>query len=520
MWQILEVLRRIGRGENVSTVKAATGRSRKTIRAYVRYARESGWRPGEEASEELAGAVWRRVRPVRTDPELGASERKLFSHRERIKEWLEDAGDGRGLRLSKVHQLLVREGVVVPYSSLHRFAVRHCGFADSRRITVPVAPCRPGEAAEVDFGRLGLVPDPSSEHQRVLHALIVTLVFSRHQYVWTTHSQRLRDLIEGLETAWEFFEGVVARVVIDNLRAAVTKPDRYDPVFNRTFEDYATWRDFVIDACVVAHAKGKPHVERQVPYVRENFFRGESWRDRDHVQREAIRWCTETAGMRIHGTTRRRPLAVFENEEKPALKPLVQPRFDPPAWGECTVHGDHRVTFLKAGYTVPTRHLHQKVWVRADSRLVRIYAGGELIKTHERKPPGGLAIDYSDFPKHKSAYAMRDPNRIIRAAEAKGKHTGRFMRELLAGDFPWAKLRQAQKLMRLGNKYGFRRVEAACQRALAFELINVRRVENILNNSLDEIPLPKQTKIIPLPARYARDSQSFVHPENPGGHHD
>ena len=69
---------------------------------------------------------------------------------------------------------------------------------------------------------------------------------------------------------------------------------------------------------LTTHAK--PHVERQVQYLRENFFRGEAWLGRDHVQRQAVRWCVEVAGQRVHGTTRKRPFAVFESTEKPALQ--------------------------------------------------------------------------------------------------------------------------------------------------------------------------------------------------------
>ena len=210
----------------------------------------------------------------------------------------------------------------------------------------------PGELAEVDFGRLGLVWDPEAERRRVHHALIVTLVHSRHQYVYVTPSQKIPDLIAGLEEAWDFFGGVPTRVVLDNLKAAVTKADRYDPVFQRTFAEYAAHRGFVIDAAVPRHATGKP-VERNVQYLRESFFRGETWLDRDHVQREAIRWCVEVAGQRTHGTTRRRPLVVFENEEKPKLRPLVAERFDPPVWAEAKVHPDHHIQFRKGLYSVP-----------------------------------------------------------------------------------------------------------------------------------------------------------------------
>ena len=522
MWEILEVLRRAGRGESITQIERATGRSRKTVRRYVRLARKLGWAPGgQEPTEELAGAVQRRLRPVPEESSPGTVEARLLPQRERIRAWLGMGSEERGLRLTKVHLLLRREGLDVPYSSLHRFAVKHCGFADRRRLTVRRAPCAPGELAEVDFGRLGLVWDPTSARRRVVHALIVTLGYSRHMFVHVTLTQQLDDVIEGLENAWSFFGGVVARVVLDNLKAAILKPDRYDPIFQRTFAEYAQYRGFVIDPAVVRHATGKPVVERAVPYVRENFFRGETWRDPWHVRGEAVRWCLETAGTRIHGTTRKRPLAVFENVEKPALRPLDKPRFDPPQWGHCTVHGDHHISFQKALYSVPTHWVGHEVWVRADQKLVRIYANGQLVKTHARQEPGGRSTDYEDYPPEKTPYALRDPQRLIHAARKQGEHLGRFMAQLLSGDFPWAKLRQGQKLLRLCDKYGAPCVDLACRRALAFELINVRRVESIIHRHLEQAPHPQDpAPVAVLPLRFARDPQSFTHPKPEGGDRD
>ena len=522
MWEILEVLRRVARGERQRAIQRATGHSRSTIRRWLRAARQLGWEPSHgEPEEAVARGVAKRVRPVREEASPGESQGRLIGHRDQIQAWLHPEDGGRGLRLSKVHELLARQGIDVPYSSLHRFAVAHCGFADRRRITVRRADAAPGELAEVDFGRLGLVWDPEVGHRRVLHALVVTLVHSRHQYVHVTTSQKIPDLIEGLEDAWAFFGGVPRRVVLDNLKAAVTKADRYDPAFQRTFAEYAHYRGFVIDAAVPRHAKGKPVVERGVQYLRESFFRGETWIDRDHVQREVIRWCQKVAGQRVHGTTRQRPLVVFENVEQPTLQPLTRERFDPPVWGQCKVHGDHHIQFLKAIYSVPTRHIGKHVWVRADSKLVRVYVESELVKTHERMPPGGRSTDYHDYPEELAPYAMRDPDRMIREARHLGEHIGRFMGQLLAGDFPWARLRQAQKLLRLANKYGRERLDAACRRALYFELINVRRVEDIVKKALDrsaEASPSGQLVLLPEP-RFLRPAGSFTHErkERPDG---
>ena len=471
-----------------------------------------GWRRGCRSAAS-------RVRP-RT--RVLQRRRRCVSIMVVIQQWLEGPEGERGLKLTKVHELLTRQGVDVSYSSVYRYAAEHLGWARPK-LTVRQAEVSPGELAEVDFGRLGKLYDPETGRKRYVWALLVTLGFSRHQYVHVTFSQKLDVVIDGLEEAWEFFGGgVPERVVIDNMKTAVVKADRYEPAFQRTMGEYAEHRGFVIDPAVVRHPKGKPIVERAVPYVRESFFRGEQWLDLAHVQREARRWCMEVAGRRIHGTTHERPLVVFEELERVCLRPVNGPRFDTPQWAEPSVHNDHHVKFLKALYSVPTRYVGKHVTVRGDKALVRIYYKGELIKTHPRLPAGGRQTDYTDYPPELEAYARRDPERMVRRAQKLGSHIGRFMGLLLSGVFPWAKLRQAQKLMRLADKYGHARVETACQRALAFDLINVQRVERILKNAVAPSADPPPTaKLVSMPLRFLRPNESFSHEpkgkENPDG---
>lgn len=522
MWEILGVLERIGRGESKAAVARATGHDRKTVRSYVAEARRLGWEPGTaEPTEELAVRVFRKLQPQGAEP--GESEVLLLPHAKQIRKWLTpEPGAKRGLRLTKVQKLLERRGIEVPYSSLHRFAIKHCGFSDRRRMTVRMADSEPGEVAELDFGRLGLIPDSATGHRRTVWALIVTLPYSRHQYVHVSHSQKVQDVICGLEDAWHFFGGVVRRLIIDNLKPAVQKADRYDPVFQRTFEEYARYRGFVIDACVSRHATGKPHVERNVPYVRENFFRGEEWRDLEHIRPQAVAWCLQVAGVRIHGTTRKRPFAVFENEERQRLQPLVRERYDPPRWVECRVHPDHHIMVEKASYSVPTQYLRERVWVRVDSKLVRVFHDGVLVKTHAKQPPGGRQTDHDDYPKELTPYTMRDIDRLIQQASSHSLRLGEFMGRLLAGPTPWSRLRQAQKLIRLGDKYGWSRVDSACQRALAFDVINVDRVEKILKQDLEQLDVfsaqEASAQVVPIESRFLGRAESFSHkPRTDGG---
>jgi hypothetical protein len=378
-----------------------------------------------------------------------------------------------------------------------------------------MAETAPGEVAQVDFGELGLVFDPETGRRRKLHALVVTLVFSRHQYVYLTHRQDLDALICGIEEAWEFFGGVTRRLVLDNMKVAVVKADRYEPVFNRTFQEYSQHRGFIIDPAPVRHPEAKGCVENQIKYVQQNFFAGEEFTDRDHAQREAIRWCRTTAGLRLHGTTRKRPLVVFEQDEQKTMLPLSPERFDVPAFATCTVHRDHHIQFKKAIYSLPTQYIGKEVFVRGDSALVRIYYQEQLIRTHPKKKPGERSTIYEDYPKEKSAYAMRDVNYYIKTATGNGEKQGAFMARLLDGDVPWAFLRQAQNLLRLNDKYGAARVDSACARALRFDLMNVKRVEGIIRQAMEQesatTPRTPATITQLHPPRFQRQADYFSH---------
>jgi transposase len=416
------------------------------------------------------------------------------------------------LRLTKIHRRLQAQGVAVPYSSLHRFAQTYLGFG-APAVTVRVAEPPPGEAAEVDFGVLGLWSDPLLARRHRIYGLLVTLCFSRYAFLAISLRQDLTAVLDGLESAWVFFGGVVKRLVEDNLKPVIARSDRYTPEIDRVFLEYAQYRGFVVDPAIVRHATGKPKVERGIPYCREDFFRGESFRDAAEMQARAVVWCRDIAGTRVHGTTRQAPRIVFETVERAALLPLAPEPFDRPTWANATVHPDHHIQFRRALYSVPTRYLRHRVEVRGDSRLVRIYHHGDLIKVHQPQPPGGRSTDYTDYPAERAAYAMRAPDACVRQAEAVGPAVGQFVRVLLSGTFPWARLRQAQKLLRLAERYGAARVNAACARALAFELLDVHRVERILHTALEREPGPTERGAVhPLPARFARAPESFAHP--------
>jgi transposase len=225
MWEILKVLRRHHRGESQRLIRAATGKARKTIRRYVRAALALGWDPLKDAPDEaLAQGVLKSVQPGPKKQVRGEGFQRLQAQKERIQTWIEEDG----LQVTKVQDLLKKQGIEIPYRTLHRFVMETCEKYRQRKTTVRMddQAVSPGEIAEIDFGRLGLVPSPDDPSKKcVVHALVVTLVHSRHQYVHITRTQKLPDLVNGLEDAWEFFGGVTKLVVVDNLKATVIKAD-------------------------------------------------------------------------------------------------------------------------------------------------------------------------------------------------------------------------------------------------------------------------------------------------------
>lgn len=514
---VKEVIRRWQKGEGVRRIKAGTGLSRKTVRRYIEAAVELGVeRGGAAPTEEQLAALVARFRPGRRPGSDGATAH-LGRFQERIRRWLEEDE----LQLTRVYELLREQEVVVDvsYATLRR-VVRSWGLGGRRKITVRREPCKPGELAEVDFGRMGLVWDEHKERRRWAWAFLMTLGYSRHQFLAFTFDQSLDTVIRLFGESFRFFQGVPQRVVVDSIKAIVDLADPYEPRFNRTFMELAEHCDFIPDPARVGRPQDKPTVEAGVKYVRERFWKGREIRDLAQANREARQWSLEVAGLRTHGTTRRQPLQVFLDEEQAALRPLPARPYEIAHWARCKVHPDHHIQFEKAIYGVPTVYIGRHVDVRGDARFVRIYYQAKLVRTHPRQPPGGKSTHPDDYPKEKRPYAMRHIDWYIKQGRAVGPETGTFLERLLDGPVPWSRIRQAQKCLRLAEKYGAERLEAACQRALAFELLNVRRLEAILEQALVlEAHTETAPEQPPLPGGFLRAPGEFDHPVRGGNGH-
>lgn len=507
MVDVQELLRRWSAGQSARKIARESGTDRKTVGRYIAVVTELGMARGAPMSEALAHEVAQRVQ-VRPLPDPTDERREIAAHRARIEEWLTQK---RPLRLRKVHTLLVRDhGVRASYDTLRRFAREELGWR-KKQPTVLVSDGKPGEEAQVDFGLMGTMHDVDAGRTRRLHALVVTLVVSRYQFVWPTFLQTTEAVCEGLDAAWRFF-GAMARVLVpDNMAAMISTADPLAPTIVAAFQDYVQARGIFVDPARVRAPKDKGRVENQVPYVRESWFDGETFTSLADARRSAEHWSRDIAGARVHGTTRQVPREAFERDEKAAMLAAPATPFDVPLWTDAKVHPDHHVQVARALYSVPTRFIGRTVRVRADRSTVRIYLGTELIKTHPRVAQGKRSTDRADYPEGKADYALRSVEALLAQARKRGTHVGLYAEKLLGGPLPWTRMRQAYALVRLCDTYGDGRVEAVCQSALAFGVVDVTRIGRMLKSATTpNTPETPTGKVVPLASpRFARSTEHF-----------
>jgi transposase len=508
---IKEVLRLWLTGHGVREIARLGQVDRKTVRRYVAAARAVGLSPedGPEAlTDEALGAAVGLVRPGRRPGGHGRAWEILSAHRDFLEQKLDPDLD---LTLTKVHSLFVRHtGEAIPYRTLHRFCVTELDFGRDNT-TVRVADCDPGSELQVDFGRMGLMFDAERGRRRAEWALIFTAVFSRHMFVWPTFTQSLADVIAGFEAAWEFFGGVFKVVIPDNVKAIVAQADAIAPRLNDGFLEYAQSRGFVVDPTRVRSPQDKPRVERCVSYARNSVFKGEHFLDIGDARDRAVTWCRQDAGLRIHGTTQRRPVEVFDSEELPNLLPAPEMPYDVPIYRDAKVHKDLHVEVARSLYSVPTAFVGCRVQVRADTHLVKVFHKGQLIKVHPRVAPGQRPTDPEDYPADRRAYAMRDLDHLVKIATSHGESIGVYATRLLDNPLPWNKMRQIYRLLGLVRRYGAERVEAACAKALELDVVDVSLITRMLERALEDTQprLPAASASV-VPLRFARPQDHFT----------
>lgn len=191
-------------------------------------------------------------------------------------------------------------------------------------------------------------------------------------------------------------------------------------------------------------------------------------------------WCRTTAGLRVHGTTAQRSAEDFTEHELALLLAVPTSRYDVPIFATVKVARDLHVELARGLYSVPGELIGQRVDVRADTHLVKVFRRGQLIKTHPRVKPGGRSTDPADYPVGRADYALRDVASLTRKATAAGPSVGIYATRLLDVPLPWTSMRTVYRLLGLVRSYGAETVDAACARALELDRLVASSYELIV----------------------------------------
>lgn len=493
---IAEILDHWQHGRSLRAIGRSLGLDRKTVRKYVRLAQQAGFTRGQSPPE--GWGPWL----AQTHPELAGAGRpgptvdQLDPFREQIRQLLEQQ-----VKPTTAWRRLRREQqLAVSLASFRRYVHRKFPeLVERAHVTVRRPDPPPGEEGQVDYGFLGLWQNPLTGKRQAVNAFALILSHSRHQYVRGVFRMDQQAWLECHVAAFTFFGGVPRRMVPDNLKSGVLRPDLYDPRLNRSYEELAHHYGFIIDPARVRKPTDKPRIERQIRFIRDDAWRGRTFTSLAEINGALEAWCLEV-GQRIHGTTGEQPLALFRLVEQPALLPLPDTPYELATWTQAKVARDCQIQALGAWYTVPYRYRGRAVAVQVTTRLVRCYLDYELIKTHLRVPKGQRSVDWNDYPPEQSAFFRRTPDWCRQQARSLGVAVGEAVEQMLQVH-AYHHLRQAQGVIRFHEKYGPNRLEAACARALAFGDPSYRTIKTILERGLDQL----NAAGLPTQARMATD---------------
>jgi len=495
---IREMVRRFRAGESQRQVAKTMGLARKTVGRYHKWAEEQGLLEGNLPPLEALQALVEATLPESPPPQNVST---VEPYRELVKQLRAEQ-----VEIAAIHQRLRERGFTGDYMAVYRFVRKLEPRTPEATVRVET---RPGEEAQVDFGYVNMMIDPETGARRKTWAFVMLLSWSRHQYVEFVFDQKVETWLLCHRHAFEFFGGVPERVVIDNLKAGIAKASWEQPEAQHAYAELAEHYGFLISPCRPRTPQHKGKVERGVRYIQRNFCGGRGLLVITEANRDVREWCAIVAGLRLHGTTRERPLHRFEREQA-VLQPLPSAPYDLSLWKRVQVHRDCYVVFDNAYYSVPFELVGQTVWVRGGTQTVRIYTQTyQLVATHDRAPrPGERQTHLAHLPPHKIAGLMLTRESCRAQADEIGPYTRRVVDRLL-DHRPEDRLRTAGRLLGLGQRFGRERLEAACARAWQFEDPSYATIKRILQEGLDQELLPETHA--PAPAQtFVRTAKELV----------
>lgn len=401
----------------------------------------------------------------------------------------------QGLSAQRIFQDLTEEhDFDHGYDSVKRY-VRH--LRGGRPLPFRRMECSPGQEAQVDFGTGSPLIGPDGKRKRTCVFRIV-LSHSRKAYSEAVDRQTTENFVRCLENAFSHFGGVPKTLVIDNLRAAVSKADWYDPEINPKVQSFCLHSGTVILPTKPYTPRHKGKVERGVDYVQENALKGRTFSSLSEQNDFLLRWETSVADTRIHGTTRKQVHKLFEEVERATLQPMPTERFPLFHEAQRKVHRDGHVSVEKAYYSVPPEYVTRRVWVRWDSRLVRVFNHKmQQIALHTKRPPGQFSTQGEHIASEKINRVERGAVWLLERAALIGRQSRNWAESMIEARGIEG-VRILQGLLSLANKHPHAEIEQACKTASSYGAYRLRTIRQLVKRQapqqeqfdfLDEHPI-------------------------------
>lgn len=498
LMNIRELIRHIQEEPSNRKIEQQTGIDRRTVKRYRAWATAQKLLDGPLPSHEALKGLLDETLPEKKPPQ---NQSTTVGYGEMIEELL-----SQNVKVTAIYQRMVERGFKGSYSAVLR-RVRQ--VQPKKEEAVTRVEREPGEEAQIDFGYVGRMLDENGVLRKVW-AFVMVLSWSRYAYLEFVFDQKVATWLRCHRNAFEFFGGVPKRLVIDNLKAGITQAVWDDPQVQMAYRECAEHYGCLILPCRPATPEHKGKVESGVAYVQGNFMGGRGELRLTDANREVLIWCRTTAGQRIHGTTKEKPLGRFQQVEQARLRPLPTNPYDLAIWKQAKLHRDCYVVFEGSYYSAPFRLIGQTLWLCAGSRQVRLYDEHyRLVATHERAEKPGQRVTHRDhLPPEKLPGLERNHETCLAQARQIGPGTQAVVERLLA-DPVLDQIHQVGRLLGLQEKYGTVRLEAACQRALRFEDASYKTVKGILKQGTEqeELPIPVE---IPPATTFAREPQELI----------
>jgi transposase len=354
-----------------------------------------------------------------------------------------------------------------------------------------------GEKLFVDFPgrRIPIYDERTGELALEAELFVAVLGASSYLYAEALRSQELLHWVAGHVHAFEALGGCPAIVVCDNLRSGVTRPNRYEPDVNATYQEMAAHYGVAVIPTRSYKPRDKAKVEAGVLLAERWIMarlRNEHFTSLGEANVEIgrlVEWVNARPFKKLAGSRR----SLFEELDRPALRSLPADRYEFAVWRKAKVNIDYHIEVRadRHYYSVPYRLAGETVDVRMSAATVEVFHRHRRVASHVRKFTPGYSTDPAHMPESHRRHAAWTPSRIIAWAAKTGPATAKLTEAIMAARrHPEQGFRSCLGIVRLGERYGAERLEAACERALAVRAHSYRSVESILRTGLDRQPLP------------------------------